>query len=195
MEYTKREEAILSGIIELICSGMDVYSMKVSDIAKAAGMGKGTVYEYFSSKEEMITKALILGVRKSLEGVEQAVAQATGFEQKYRILIAEVSRLMENGLPAVKIFFSGADIENTYEKLKGGEDFLKNIAVMEAIINEVLCAGAAEGEISAVTDEFYAQMAVFSSVLGYCAILQNAPEQYGAIAADNSFRLLVNALR
>lgn len=201
MEYGKREEAILSGIIELICSGMDVYSMKVSDIAKAAGMGKGTVYEYFSSKEEMITKAIIFGVWKSLEAVKESVAKCSSFEEKYRTLLGEVSLLMQNGLPAVKMLFSGADIEKTYEQLKRSHDYRQNIAMMETIVKDILAAGVSEGAIGAIADEYYARMAVISGVMGYCVIVQNAAEEpdgnaeaASIRAQDCSYRLVMNAL-
>ena len=32
---------------------------KIIDVAKTAGIGKGTVYEYFSSKEELIARAVV----------------------------------------------------------------------------------------------------------------------------------------
>ena len=32
-------------------------AVRIADIAKEAGIGKGTVYEYFSSKEELLLKA------------------------------------------------------------------------------------------------------------------------------------------
>ena len=54
----EKERLMFQAVIELIEEGMDIYSMKVSDITSRAGVGKGTAYEYFSSKEELIAKAL-----------------------------------------------------------------------------------------------------------------------------------------
>ncbi len=53
-ELQEKEEAIYSGIIALIKRGVNPYSIKVSDIALEANIGKGTIYDYFSSKEEAI---------------------------------------------------------------------------------------------------------------------------------------------
>ena len=36
----------------------DISTIKVVDITSAAGIGKGTAYEYFSSKEEIIASAM-----------------------------------------------------------------------------------------------------------------------------------------
>lgn len=62
-------------VIDLICDARDVNSLKVSDITARAGIGKGTAYEYFSSKEDIILGALIYEcqscVRCIMDGVEE----------------------------------------------------------------------------------------------------------------------------
>ena len=50
----QRETAIYQAALGLIAQGASPAAMKVQDIAQAAGIGKGTVYEYFSSKEEIL---------------------------------------------------------------------------------------------------------------------------------------------
>lgn len=53
-----KEEAIYKAVLELFEEGAELESMTVSEITRRAGIGKGTAYEYFSDKEEMIAKAL-----------------------------------------------------------------------------------------------------------------------------------------
>lgn len=57
---TKNEKvlALYQAVIDLIEEGTDINSVKVIDITNRAGIGKGTAYEYFNSKEEMIVEAL-----------------------------------------------------------------------------------------------------------------------------------------
>ena len=50
----QRETAIYQAALGLIAQGASPAAMKVQDIAQAAGIGKGTVYEYFTSKEEIL---------------------------------------------------------------------------------------------------------------------------------------------
>ena len=50
----QRETAIYQAALGLIAQGASPAAMKVQDIAQAAGIGKGTVYEYFASKEEIL---------------------------------------------------------------------------------------------------------------------------------------------
>lgn len=51
---TLREHALYAAALHLIEQGCDPKAMKVQQIAEAAGIGKGTVYEYFTSKNEIL---------------------------------------------------------------------------------------------------------------------------------------------
>ena len=48
--FSEKEEAVFEGIMELLRNGNNPYKITVSEIAKSANIGKGTVYDYFSSK-------------------------------------------------------------------------------------------------------------------------------------------------
>ena len=43
--------ALYRGVLELLDEGADVNTIKVSDITAKAGIGKGTAYDYFKSRE------------------------------------------------------------------------------------------------------------------------------------------------
>ena len=58
-KLSEKELALFQAVIDLIEEDADIHSIKVSDITNRAGIGKGTAYEYFSSKEEMVAKAII----------------------------------------------------------------------------------------------------------------------------------------
>ena len=56
---TDKVIAIYHAVEDIIAEGVDLATMRVSDIAAKAGIGKGTTYEYFTSKEELVVKAMI----------------------------------------------------------------------------------------------------------------------------------------
>lgn len=55
-------------VSELVLEQADISALKVSTITSRAGIGKGTAYEYFSSKEELLAYAVTYAYsRKTLE--------------------------------------------------------------------------------------------------------------------------------
>ena len=57
-EFERREEEILDAALDL-CSGPDWESVTVDEIAAQAGVGKGTVYNHFASKDELLFRLMI----------------------------------------------------------------------------------------------------------------------------------------
>lgn len=49
----ERENRPVRAALRLIAKGVNPAAMKVQQIADEAGIGKGTVYEYFASKDEI----------------------------------------------------------------------------------------------------------------------------------------------
>ena len=74
--------AMYQAVVELVREGADVNSMKVSDITARAGIGKGTAYEYFSSKEEIITNGLAFDVMEKRKELAAIVDGPGNFEEK-----------------------------------------------------------------------------------------------------------------
>lgn len=53
-QQTARKAAVYEAALRLIGQGVSPAALKIQQLADAAGIGKGTVYEYFSSKEEIL---------------------------------------------------------------------------------------------------------------------------------------------
>ncbi len=88
--------AVYEAVNRLICDGQDVTQLIVADIAREAGIGKGTIYEYFDSKEEMIARALFYQLDVIMVETSGALEQAKTVEDCFLILVGmmdEGSRL------------------------------------------------------------------------------------------------------
>jgi TetR/AcrR family fatty acid metabolism transcriptional regulator len=80
----KREKILRAAMTVLSRAG--VHDFKMIDIAREAGIGKGTVYEYFSSKDEMIRGCLELfmgdwdqHMRSSLSEIDDPVSRLKSY--------------------------------------------------------------------------------------------------------------------
>ncbi len=85
---------LYQGVIQLIVEGADVSTLKVSDITRKAGIGKGTAYDYFDTREEIIVSALLhvmIGVEKE---IREAMAQRESFFDKMEYLLEVLEEKM-----------------------------------------------------------------------------------------------------
>ena len=65
-QYPPKVVAMNEAVISLLAEGRELNSLRVSEITARAGIGKGTAYEYFSSKAEIIATALEYDLAKQI---------------------------------------------------------------------------------------------------------------------------------
>ena len=75
---------------ELIGQGMDLNDITVSDITKKAGIGKGTAYDYFSSKEEIIAKALLYHIQREIQALLDGIGEKDSLRDKIFALLNNI---------------------------------------------------------------------------------------------------------
>lgn len=76
--------ALYQAVLELLDEGADINAMKVSDITERAGIGKGTAYDYFKSKEEIIASALTYDIGTKIQTQIEQLDTCDGFAEKIR---------------------------------------------------------------------------------------------------------------
>ena len=77
-------ERLYEAVRTLLEEGKSVNTLTVSEITERAGIGKGTAYEYFKSKEEMIAKAILYGRNNVTRKLQERLATFADFQDKYR---------------------------------------------------------------------------------------------------------------
>lgn len=81
-KYAAKELLIFDGFKKIVTDNSNVENIKVSDIAKAAGIGKGTVYEYFKSKDEIIAKSIIYIFKVEIKNTIEAIKEVSTFREQ-----------------------------------------------------------------------------------------------------------------
>lgn len=69
----------------------------ISDIANAAGIGKGTVYEYFSNKEEIINCAFREFMRSLEPDFREILLMKIPASEKFKLIMKGFTRFMNTG--------------------------------------------------------------------------------------------------
>lgn len=110
-KYTEKEIAIFNGLIDLIKNGYNPYTIKVSDIAKSADVGKGTIYDYFDSKEEAISKAILYYMEKEVQASYLRIVSKKTFKDKYYELLFIIKDSLRTIYPYI-IYYFPVELEN-----------------------------------------------------------------------------------
>lgn len=138
------EKVILmyQSVVDLINEGTDINNIKVADITKRAGIGKGTAYEYFSTKEEIITKALLYEMTKSMMFMREVAYSEVSFEQKIKKLLDYGAEHYHEGrtfFQLLKIVSGAYDISDSLKqefwKMKE-ENICKQFLVLQDVVIE-----------------------------------------------------------
>ncbi|WP_353893660.1 TetR/AcrR family transcriptional regulator [Proteinivorax hydrogeniformans] len=95
MPTEKKKEFIYEAALSLIDESDDVSKIKVVDIAEKANIGKGTVYEYFSSKEQLIAESITYMLKKWINHLEDSFGEERSFKENYTLMLESVLSLME----------------------------------------------------------------------------------------------------
>ncbi len=86
-EPSEKVQKMYEAISELVQEKKDIATLKVSDITSRAGIGKGTAYEYFSSKEEIIVHASLWLCFQQNQEMEKELSHFDGFKAKFMFLL------------------------------------------------------------------------------------------------------------
>lgn len=64
------------------------YNAKVENIAIAADIGKGTVYQYFSSKKHLFQEMIMEGIRYYLSSLQREIKDETDLTRKFEKIVS-----------------------------------------------------------------------------------------------------------
>ena len=92
--HTGKRHCLLDAAVQLWRQGQALTAMTVQQLAQVAGVGKGTVYEYFSCREELLAQAFLSYMDSRLDALSHSVAGASSFSQAADALFAAASEML-----------------------------------------------------------------------------------------------------
>ncbi|MCH5257550.1 MAG: TetR/AcrR family transcriptional regulator [Lachnospiraceae bacterium] len=172
--YSPKEKAIFEAVIELFEEGADLNNLTVAEITGKAGIGKGTAYEYFSDKEEMIAKALFYNSENLCRQVYNGVCKEKDLQSKVNYVLLKMEQQISKANCILRLVMMMS--ENSMVSKR-----------MREMVNETLSAKAAAINIikKVLEDEFtdretpsedlmeYLALCIYSRIMCYAMILKD----------------------
>jgi AcrR family transcriptional regulator len=161
-----KEEAIVSAAITVFMEkGFSNASIK--DIAISAGVGKGTVYEYFKNKDDLFIQSANYGANQRFLQVRNIIVSNKGFIDKLNDLIYDAQEAAEDSIDWFEFFVINGYAGLSAEAKVGFQSLLHSLmSKMVEIYSELLAQGIAEGIIKE-QDLRFTSSVIFELIAGY----------------------------
>ena len=170
-EQKKRE--IIRAAFEVFAR-QGVFNFKMIDIAENAGIGKGTLYEYFSSKEELISACFDLHMEKYGQALRNKIEPLSEPKEKLKAVIELTFEyfIAHKGILSTMFDFWALSIQSKGEE-SAFADFGEMYKTYTEFLASILEEGIKIGQFRPLDAEFVASTIIaildgmmFQAVLG-----------------------------
>jgi len=177
MEYTyeklpQKVELMFQAVIEMINEGSDINTMKVQDITKRAGIGKGTAYEYFSSKEELIGKAIDWNLRSEILGLRRNVEAKNTFRDKIYCVLDFMDERVKSRSRLLQMLGAPANSCCISQNMKEALQETRYPELIKAFLDDVMQSGVEDGVLNAQGSYYNRNTSLISQLIMFLAYLR-----------------------
>ncbi len=174
MTPSQKDESKRQRIIEAalkVFAEVGVSNGKIATIAQKAGVGKGTVYEYFSSKEEIFMAVFKSFFTQMISGYESMVQQSMGPVEKISLMLDYTYDFLDNELSDINtsdwLIFLEIFLQGFRDEIHGDSklSFTKMIHSMYQVFKPVIEEGIASGVFKPLDSE-HITFIIFAAIDG-----------------------------
>lgn len=198
MNYSDKELAIFKGVITLIRNGENLYSVTVSEIAQSSGVGKGTIYDYFTTKEEAISKSILYNIAKETTVAINRVELYNSFEDRYYEALKIIVENFNNKFSTINILLSTGSFDELYGYIIDEKHIIpKYISRIEDVIDGLLQMGYEEELLSIDESGYYKRMVITNSIAGFINYINHRgryPDITIEHAMDLCYKMIIKSL-
>ena len=161
-----------AAVIQLIEEGADATGIRVSTITDRAGIGKGTAYEYFDSKEEIVACAVVYQLQRVFDWLENTLAEKKSFGEQLNFLLDIMS--VRDGrkyafLRFVHLLTDNSGFSRMLREKMAAEEFSQYLPVN--VFGRILQQGVERGELRADVPLEYLIYNIFSHLVTYMMVV------------------------
>ena len=173
-EYLPKERAIYQAVLVLFEEGADINNLTVSEITRRAGIGKGTAYEYFSGKEEMIAKAFFYNGELFCRQLYEGICKEKDFYHKVNyVLLAmeqQVAR-MDCIFRLIHMLSDNSSVSRWIRELLKQKELSAEVPVA-GLIRQILYDELGDREMPSEENMTYLVCSIYSRIFCYGMMLK-----------------------
>ena len=197
-KYSEKEKLIFSGVLKLAHSGQSLEKITAQQIADSAGVGKATIYDYFSSKDEIIAKAILYFQRMEMDRFKEYIDSLSTFKEKVYSIYDTIANSLEN---SASIFNTAIGFDTPCKILNRAsispEERESMLEPFYSLFYELIDTGnktkSINIDISKEENKFYMRMVLFGNASAVSREL-TLNELSRKTIFDNAYKMLITAL-
>lgn len=155
-------------VVQLFEEGAEVGNIKVSTITEMAGIGKGTAYEYFDSKEEMVACALVYQMQCIFDWLGNRLEEKGSFREQLDFILDEMEAQEERRncfLRLIHVMTDRSEFSRMIREKIASEEFEPYLP--SNVFGRMLRRGVERGELKSDLPMDYLIYCMFSHLVSY----------------------------
>lgn len=175
-ELPEKVLLLYRAVARLIEEDADVAGMRVQEITERAGIGKGTAYDYFDSKEEIIVHALLFYMENMMFELQQQIMEEQNFTDRIRVALERMDTQIAGekcALRFVTMLFdttqTGELLRRTLEARKRDSRICEPLMATERLIRR----GIEDGELRDDIPVSYMTYSLLARMVAYMVYMVN----------------------
>ena len=182
----ERETALYEAALRLIAKGVNPAAMKVQQIADEAGIGKGTVYEYFASKDEILQGMALYCFDTEIARIAVLMEPCTTLQELEDAVMAYLQDLSGNRMGTYQVIASSIGAR---ENLRGMDECVQ---ALRGVLHRTMAALRQKGEINPALPDDYCDLALLSAAAGGLIGLCYVSKHPDALTPIQNLRVLIH---
>lgn len=165
---------IYAAVLRLSAEGTEAAGIRVSAVTDMAGIGKGTAYEYFDTKEEMVACALVYQMQCIFDWLGSALEEKSSFVEQLNFLLDEMEIQEERRycfIHFVHMMTDNSEFNQIVRDKINREEFAPYLPTN--VFGKILRRGIERGELRRDLPLDYMIYNVFSHLLSYLLAVTN----------------------
>lgn len=177
-QLSSKVKALYDAVQQLIEDGVEIKDIKVSDITNLAGIGKGTAYDYFENKEDIISSAMFYQINVLCRQIKDRFEELNSFQSIIENILKIMDEEVEKRASFIKyihVYLDNGQISRLLHKKAKERD--TNTCMPKDLIYRIVEIGIENGEIKAQLPKDYMIMTVSSKLLVYAIYSTSSGEK------------------